>query len=225
MESRNTKDLNRKNIINQITIDESTNSRILPFVTTHNTKNPNVTPFVRHLNDLLKTDEKMEKVLNNYKFINSKRQPKNLKRLLCRSNFQEKSDKKTFTVTKCKDKRCGTCPYLREGNSYQFTTRKFTVTSDMTCSTKNVIYVITCAGCGKYYIGETGTALRSRVRVHKQHISVPEYRKIKVSGHLDVCGHGQFTIFPFYKLYTDNTITRREKERHFIQTLKPSLNN
>jgi hypothetical protein len=109
------KDLNRKNIINQIAIDESTNSRILPFVTTHNTKNPNVTPFVRQLNDLLKTDEKMEKVLNNYKFINSKRQPKNLKRLLCKSNFQEKSDKKTFTVTKCNDRRCGTCPYLREG--------------------------------------------------------------------------------------------------------------
>ena len=219
------KDLNRKNIINQITIDESTNSRILPFVTTHNTRNPNVTPFVRQLNELLKTDEKMEKVLKNHIFINSKRQPKNLKRLLCRSNFREKSDKKTFTVTKCNDRRCGTCPYLQEGNSYNFTTKEFTVNSNMTCSTKSVIYVITCAGCGKYYIGETGTALRCRVRVHKQHVSVPEYRKIKVSEHLDVCGHGKFTIFPFYKLYTDCTITRREKERHFIQTLKPSLNS
>ena len=76
-----------------------------------------------------------------------------------------------------------------------------------------------------HYIGETGTTLRTRIRIHKQHISTPEYRKIKVSEHLDVCGHGQFSVFPFYKLYTEDTISRREKERHFIKTLKPALNS
>ena len=51
-------------------------------------------------------------------------------------------------------------------------------------------------------------------------IHVPEYRKIKLSEHIDVCGHGQF---PFYKLLSDNVIEWREKEKYFIQLLKPSI--
>ncbi|XP_055999696.1 uncharacterized protein LOC125656003 isoform X1 [Ostrea edulis] len=39
---------------------------------------------------------------------------------------QEKSNKKNFTVTKCDDRRCGTCPYLREGSSFEFNNKEFT---------------------------------------------------------------------------------------------------
>ena len=95
----------------------------------------------------------------------------------------------------------------------------------MTCDSKDLIYVISCEGCNEFYIGETGTTLRARIRVHKQHIQAPEYRKIKLSQHLDICGHGQFKVFPFYKLYTDNVIQRRDQEKHFIQMFKPSLNS
>lgn len=57
--------------------------------------------------------------------------------------------------------------------------------------------------------------------MHKQQIRDPEYRKIKLSEHIDVCGRGQFKVFPFYKLFTESATERREKEKHFIQTLKP----
>lgn len=97
--------------------------------------------------------------------------------------------------------------------------------ANISCASKNVIYNITCSGCNEFYIGETGTTLRTRIRIHKQHVNQPEYRKIKLSEHLDICGHGQFSVFPFYKLYTDNAIERREKEKHFIKSLKPSLNS
>ena len=66
----------------------------------------------------------------------------------------------------------------------------------MSCTSNNLIYVITCVGCGKNYIGETGDVLRNRVTVHKQQIRDP--RK-----HIDECATGlapQFTIFPFYKI-------------------------
>ena len=94
----------------------------------------------------------------------------------------------------------------------------------MTCKSSNLIYVITCAGCDEYYIGETGTQLRARVRVHKQHINTPEYRKIKLSEHIDTCGKKSFKIFPFYKLHTDSILERREKEKMFIKLFKPKLN-
>lgn len=199
-----------------------TDSRILPLVTTHNPQNTNVAPIVYQLNDVLKTDETMSKIFKNRKFINSRRQPKNLRRILTKSSFKETTE---FHVTKCQDPRCGTCPYIRQGQSFNFNGKQFTVNNNMSCQTRNVIYVITCSGCGELYIGETGSALRERIRVHKQQINVPQYRKLKVSEHLDVCGNRTFTVFPFYKLHNSNTIERRDKERHFIRTFKPKLNS
>lgn len=38
-----------------------------------------ITPVVRYLNEILRTDEEMSRVLS-FKFINSKRKPKNLRR-------------------------------------------------------------------------------------------------------------------------------------------------
>ena len=44
----------------------------------------------------------------------------------------------------------------------------------MSCETKNLIYVITCHGCNEFYIGETSTTLRARIRVHKQQMNHAE---------------------------------------------------
>ena len=41
--------------------------------------------------------------------------------------------------------------------------------------------------------------------------------------HIDVCGHGQFQVFPFYTLLSDNVIERREKEKYFIDIFNLSL--
>ena len=141
--------------------------------------------------------------------------------MLCSSQFEDHE----YTVSKCMDQRCGTCSYITEGSNYNFSGRNFKINANMSCDTRDVIYVITCPGCNEYYIGETSNTLRSRVRVHKQHINTPEYRQIQLSAHLETCGKKQFTIFPFYKLKCASAIQRREKEKHFIQTLNPKLNS
>lgn len=212
--------LNRENLINPPE-NNTSDLKILPLVTTHNPNDINIIPVVRQLNNILQTDEKMSEVLKKYNFINSKRQPRNLRRILCKSSFQRQS----YSVSKCNDPRCGTCQYIKVGKSFKFGDKVFIVNANMSCASKHVIYNITCSGCNEFYIGETGTTLRTRIRIHKQHVNQPEYRKIKLSEHLDICGHGQFSVFPFYKLYTDNAIERREKEKHFIKSLKPSLNS
>ncbi|XP_062612861.1 uncharacterized protein LOC134274600 [Saccostrea cucullata] len=172
--------LNREYLINP-TRSQTSDLKILPLVTTHNPRNKNITSTVRQLNNVLKTDEEMAKVLEKYKFINSKRQPRNLRRILCKSSFHQQH---LYSVKKCSDLRCGTCNYMKTGSTFNFGNKDFTVKADMTCESKNVIYCITCAGCGQFYIGETGTTLRTRIRIHRQHINQPEYRKINVSGHL-----------------------------------------
>lgn len=213
------KGIDRQDLINRI-LQNNKETKILPLVTTHNPRNPNIAPVVNHLNGVLKTDEDMARVLSKFKFINSKRQPKNLKRILCPSTINTSIK----TVSKCGDIRCGTCPFLKQGSSVDFRGKQFRINSDMSCQSKNLIYTIICDGCNKFYIGETGTTLRTRIRVHKQQIKDPEYRKIKLSEHIDVYGGGQFKVFPFYKLFTESATERKEKEKHFIQTLKPCLN-
>ena len=60
----------------------------------------------------------------------------------------------------------------------------------MNCTSTNLIYVITCAGRGHNYIGETGDVLRNRVTVHKQQIRDPHTRMLGVSKHIDECAAG-----------------------------------
>ena len=84
----------------------------------------------------------------------------------------------------------------------------------MNCTSTNLVYVITSAGCGQNYIGETGDVLRNRVTVHKQQIRDPDTRMLGVSAHIDECAAGltpQFAIFPFYNIPQFNG--KHEKEQ------------
>ena len=63
-----------------------------------------------------------------------------------------------------------------------------------------------------------------RVRVHKEQIKYPAYRKIPLSRHLDICGKGKFKIIPFFKCNRKDNIYRQEMERYFIKLFNPKLN-
>ena len=60
----------------------------------------------------------------------------------------------------------------------------------MNCTSTNLIYIITCAGCGHNYKGKTGDVMRNRVTVHKQQIRDPHTRMLGVSKHIDECTAG-----------------------------------
>ena len=88
----------------------------------------------------------------------------------------------------------------------------------MNCASTNLIYVITCAGHGHNYIGETGDVLRNRVTVNKQQIRDLHTRMLRVSKHIDECAAGltpRCTIFPFYKILSPSEVMRKNKERFF----------
>ena len=177
--------------------------------------------------DILKSDGKMRTILHSDKFIQSRRQPANLKNLLTRAKFTA-SNLEDGGSNKCKDKRCGTCNYIKETTKIQIksTGRSFKIKTRMNCKSKNVLYIIDCNGCGEQYIGKTHDKLAARVRVHKQQINHPEYRKIGVSRHIDECcsTEPKFHITPFFKI-TDDKRMGNVKENYFIQIFRPPLNN
>ena len=79
----------------------------------------------------------------------------------------------------------------------------FAIKEQMTCETKNVIYLIKCCGCEKTYIGETGMCLKQRMSTHKTHINHAEHRKLAVSHHIFHCARDlevKFKCMPIYKM-------------------------
>ena len=152
---------------------------ILPFISTYNPNNSNVFPKVREIYGNLQTSKTLSKIFAKHKLIDCKRQPSNLKRLLCSSNFS--TNKLTFKTIKCR-KICFSCDYIVEAELFKFNNwqQPFILKSNFNCETPNPIYVIIFSGCNKEYIGQTGGQLKERLRIYKQHIRQPEYEKIEI---------------------------------------------
>jgi len=196
----------------------------LAFVTTHNPNNQNVDKCVKNALVLLSSSERMNSIMADTRIIKSKRQPPNLKRMLTSAKF---SSNVTCSIKKCGDKRCKCCDHLIEGDSIVLENgKRFQVKTSMDCNSTNLLYILQCCGCKKQYIGETGDILRNRIRVHRQHVRNESVRMLQVSAHFDKCAKCEpyFRVFPFYKLQNDSVFFRREKEKYFIDSLKPSLN-
>jgi len=85
-----------------------------------------------------------------------------------------------------------TCSYLKLGKEVTFsaTNETFWIKHSMNCTSRNLIFTITCAGCGLNYIGETSDVLRNRVTVHKQQIRDLRMCMLGVSKHTDECAAG-----------------------------------
>ena len=53
----------------------------------------------------------------------------------------------------------------------------------MSCQNGNLIYVVNCPTCKEEFVGENGTdesRPRGGVRIHRQDISQPQYKKLMV---------------------------------------------
>ena len=89
---------------------------ILPFISTYNPNNPNVFPKVREIYRNLQTSKTLSEISAKHKLIDCKRQPSNLKRLLCSSNFSR--NKPTFKTAKCR-RSCFCCDYIIEAELFK----------------------------------------------------------------------------------------------------------
>ena len=167
----------------------ATENNLLCLVTAYNPNNLQVVQLVRKTLPMLNQNSSLKSIMSKTKVIHSQREPRNLMRMLTNSYFSRQKDTDP-KVKICGTKRCGTCPYLKQGKEFTFSVRNeiFRMKHSMNCTSTNLIYVITCAGCGHNDIGETGDVLRNRVTVHKQQIRDPHTRMLGVSKHIEKSG-------------------------------------
>ena len=112
---------------------------IIPFVHTYNPNNPNMFKIIQHSLPSLCGDKTLEPVFKDIKFISSKRQAPNLKRILTRAALNR--DTRTGGVKRCNDKRCKACPYMNEVSDFLFkgTSTKYVIKCEFTCWSKNLL--------------------------------------------------------------------------------------
>lgn len=214
--------LDRNDLLKEV--HHTNDKETIPYVSTFNPRNPEIYPHLLHDIKILQRDSHMRNVLEKFNFIKSKRQPLNLKRLLTKAKFCE--DESIPKVTRCGRANCALCAHLIEGTYFQSKSgHQITVKFSMNCDVKNVVYVMICKGCCEEYVGETND-LRKRMSVHRNHIRDPNRRILRVSSHIANCidREPKFNVFPLYKMNNDGVGPRRQKEKEFIQRLKPTLN-
>ena len=209
--------------------EQRNEDEIIPVVTTHDPSMSNMFNMIKSNLPILHQSSNMKIWAKTESIINSKRQPKNLKRHLTSAKFDMLE--KTPLVSVCGDSRCGVCSrehfnYLEVGSKKCFNNGKeFTVNMDMNCKSENLIYCSTCINCRENYIGQTGNSLCERVRVHKQQIRQPQYRQIPLSEHLEKCANGKFKIFPLFKCPGKTELYRKELEKKLIKVFSAKLNS
>ena len=126
---------------------EKGREEIIPFVSTHNSNNPNIFPIIKQTFENFQHSKTMSNVFYGKKLIKSMRQAPNLECLLCKSKFMPVEEH--FRVNSCGK------PLFN-------------------CESRNLIYVVICQGCQEEYIGEIGCLVKERISVYRQHIRQPQ---------------------------------------------------
>ena len=78
-----------------------------------------------------------------------------------------------LTFESCKDTRCKTCPTFVKSDRFRsnVTNHEYSVINHtgevLTCHTSNIIYLLTCLGCGIQYVGETIWPFHKRNNQHR----------------------------------------------------------
>ena len=175
----------------------------------------------------------MRKALGNTKIIRGTRQPPSLRNMLTRSKFSSsltpERPRRTVGLFPCHGCVYHSAGYFRTTKYFTFGRRgEFTweYTRFFNCDSCNVIYLIQCAYCWKFYIGETGDT-KERVCQHKSNVRHPHNSNCcKLSEHLFHCSGLKEPFFHMYPMYyVEDQQRKRFIEKRFIARLKPPLNS
>ena len=159
----------------------------------------------------------------------------NLKDLLVKSKLpsrqrftREKRDK--VGVKPCNKSRCPVCEQMGKNIVEEMiisaTGEKIRIKDKLTCSSLNIIYIITCRRGGQVcpprsqYIGETGMEAEERLRGDRGTITQlgQENTEDPVGVHFRAPGHSYADLFfiPIEKIRSSDSIVRKVRETYYI---------
>ena len=113
--------------------------------------------------------------------------------------------------------------------TFKNTETKFKINKNLSCNSKNVVFLIECIEFKEIYMRST-QALNTRTSLHRSDIKIEENRKLNVSKHLYQCNRGKFRIMPLCqtndytlfqiteKYFNDKMETHTHTHTHILYT-------
>ena len=131
-------------------------------------------------------------------------------------------------VSACGSVHCKTCRHISQGSTFtsNVTKRSYEVVSSSaskTCTSENVVYLITCNKCGIQYVGETSQKLRNRLNNHRS--SLKRLPNLYLYHHFSSDGHTEddISIMPIEEVTPSDmanmTSLRLDKEDYWCREL------
>ena len=163
----------RKDLLKQ---KARTSKRLFPFVTVYNPNLPNINYIIRKHRHLLESNTKLKELFPKNSIIPAYHRSKNLKAILA-----------PFSTYKCDKGRCDLSKnnFVESRNFCSFRTSKSYI---VTCSSKNVMYLVSCKRCQLQYIGSTTTEFKVRFRNHKSSM-ITNKKSCEVAVHFNSTSH------------------------------------
>ena len=194
--------------------------RCIPFVLTYNPRLPNIAALLKKYIPLLHTSTRCRKAIPDIPMA-AYRRPKNLRDHLVRSKiYTHKSQTAGFSP--CQSKRCMTCPFTTATTTFTATTdnKIYTIRQQLTCTSYNIIYLITCTQCKMQYVGQTSNTLRLRMNGHRSDIK--HKKDTPVARHFNQTNHTleNLHITPIEYLPDKSKDSRENKETFWINKLR-----
>ena len=118
----------------------------------------------------------------------------------------ERSEVLEFSISKCNNKRCKTCPKLEtKPFFYSNVIRKkdFIVSpsfKNINCHTSNIIYLLTCEDRGTQYVGETANELHILINLHRRGKSGCPH----INEHFNSCCKGKSYSIQIIEVFSGN---------------------
>ena len=195
------------------------------FITTFNPSLPHISHIIKKHFNLLLSSNQCKNVFQHLPVVAFRRSP-NLRDLLVTVKLPSNSanPQLSFGSFRC-GKNFATCPYIPHGlTSYTFFSTGETrpIKSNLTCETKNLIYMIQCNRCNLQYIGETKRRLKDRFNEHRRTIDNPNNKSKPTTAaehFLSSPNHtaNDMLLIPIEKIFSNRDSIRKAREAFLIQ--------
>lgn len=129
-------------------------------------------------------------------------------------------------IKKCGHPRCSTCQHLQCQTSFTSTKTKisYPIRHHLSCTSSNIVYLITCSKCKKQYVGMTTKQLNTRLNHHRT--AIFNKKRTYLHSHFNLPDHSikNLTIQAIDHIQMENesnvTSELRKLEKFWIKTLK-----
>ncbi len=214
--------MSQEDALQPITRDENV---VIPFTVYYNPSLPNIGSSIHKYWDLLNLSSNygVRHIHNHFKPMVAYKRPKNLQDYLV-SSIYRKDDDSVSSSSMCNRRRCSHCQHITIGSSFtsHITDKTYNMRHDTNCSTKDVIYMITCKKCSKQYVGQTSQPVSKRMNSHRFDINncMDPAFSTHVATHFNMDQHSMadFSFVPIDCV--TNGLDRLCKETYWIHKLK-----